>query len=125
MEQFQPSTQLRKNILLQIVKEEHHRAKNYVLASLGAASASVIGVVFSIKYVAQAISESSFYQYFSLLFSDPDIVVSYWREFTLSLVESLPFFAITLVLVAIVVLMTSIRIFINNSRREPSFSFGN
>lgn len=125
MDQLQPPSELRKNILLQIVREEHHRAKNYVLASVATASVSVMGVIFSINYVAQAISASSFYQYLSLLFSDPDVVLSYWKEFVLSLVESLPFFAITLVLVAVVVLMLSVRVFTSNSQRVPSLSFSN
>lgn len=123
MDQFHPSKELRKNILLQIVKEEGRRAKNYLLASFATAAASIVGFIFAAQYVTQAISQTSFYRYFSLLFSDSDIVLSYWRQFTLSLVESLPFFAVTLVLVAIVVLMVSIRVFTNNARRSLSFSF--
>lgn len=123
MDQFKPSKELRKNILLQVVKEEGRRAKNYLLVSLITSTASIVGVVFAAQYVVQAIFQTSFYRYFSLLFSDSDIVLSYWRQFTLSLVESLPFFAVTLVLVAIVVLMVSIRVFANNTRRSFSFSF--
>jgi uncharacterized membrane protein YciS (DUF1049 family) len=125
MERFEPSKDLRKNILFQIVKEEHRRAKNYLLASCATATASIVGVIFSARYVMQAVSQSSFYRYVSLLFSDSDIVLSHWREFAFSLVESLPFFAVTLVLVAIVVLMVSIRVFTNNTRRSSGFSFGN
>lgn len=125
MDQFQPSKDLQKNIILQIRKEEYRRAKNYLIASFATVVVSVVGVVFSIRYVLQGISEASFYRYMSLLFSDPDIVLSYWRQFMLSLVESLPFFAITLVLVATVAFMISIRAFAQsmNSRQGLSISF--
>lgn len=125
MERLEPSKNLRKNILLTIVKEERQRAKKYLAVSFAVASASAVGLVFSIQYIAQAISQSSFYQYLSLLFSDSDIVLSYWKSFAMSLVESMPFFAVTLVLFAVVALMMSIRVLIKNSGRNFSPSFSN
>lgn len=123
MDQFKPSKELRENILFQIVKEEGRRAKNYLLVSFITTTASIVGVIFSAQYVMQAVYQSSFYRYLSLLISDSDIVLSYWQQFTLSLVESMPFFAVTLALVAIVILMVSIRVFTNNARRSFNFSF--
>jgi len=116
---------LRKRVLTSIRKEEIRRARVYVICALMAGLSSIVGIVFSIAYIARAISQSSFYQYFSLLFSDADIVRSYWKSFGMSLVESMPFFATTLVLFAVVVLMMSVRVFIKNSGRNFSPSFSN
>lgn len=125
MDKFEPSKDLRQNIVLTIVKEERQRAKNYLILSSTTALGSVVGVIFSVQYVIQVITQLSFYKYFSLFFSDSDIVLSYWRDFVMSLVESMPFFAITLVLLAVVALMMSVRVFINNSGRDFGFSFSN
>ena len=123
MGQYQPSHELRESILSRIATEEHQRARRYLLASFTAATVSVAGIVFAGTYVVRAIYEARFYQYVSLLFSDTDIVLSYWREFMLSLAEALPFFAITLVLVAVATLMLSIRMLTSTSRRDLSLSF--
>jgi len=125
MDHFEPSKELRQGILRTIAREELQRAKNYLLISLATASVSIVGTVFAIIYAAQSLYQSSFYQYSSLLFSDADIVLSYWREFALTLAESLPFLAITLVLVAIVTFMVSLRLFTNNVQPYRKLSFSN
>ncbi len=115
---------LKKNIILLIQKEEYAYARKYVLMASMLGIISFIGGAFSLRYVFQGFVQSSFYSYASLLFSDPDILLQFWREFGLSLVETIPLFEITTLLVTIAILLLSIRILANNlhTRFFPGFS---
>ena len=125
MNKINPPNTLMKNILLGIGREERRRARLFLFVSVTAVPLSVLGIVFSIQYMLQGFYQSSFHSYFSLLLSDPDIVLTYWREFALSLADSIPFAGMTISLITIAVLLVSIRIFANNLRNGLSRSFGN
>lgn len=109
---------------MRIGQEEHRRARTYLIGSSAAISLSAAGIIFSFQYLIQSFFQSNFYTYLSLLFSDPDVALIYWREFTLSLIETTPLFEITLSLIAVVTLLISIRVFVNNMRGVfvPSFT---
>ena len=92
-------------------------ARAFLFVSVTVAPLSVLGTVFSVRYMLRGFYQSSFYDYFSLLFSDPDIIFTYWREFVLSLAEATPFIGITVSLITIGILLVSIRIFANNLRK--------
>ncbi|MDP2705529.1 MAG: hypothetical protein U1D31_03550 [Patescibacteria group bacterium] len=115
---------LKANILLDIRKEERRVAQRYLLWSLVVTPVSAVGIIFSIQSLIAQLHQSSFYSYFSLLFSDTDIVLAHSQEFALSLLESLPFMGITVSLVAIVALLVSIKVFARNTRNGlfPLFS---
>lgn len=115
-EQLEPPAALRGKILMRIGQEERRRAKIFLSASIATISLSTIGIMYSIQYMVQGFYQSSFYSYFSLLISDPDIVLAYWREFVLSLAESFPLIGIIASLMAIVILLLSIRVLANNVR---------
>ena len=51
-----------------------------------------------LQYTAEQLYASGFYDYLSLVASDHSLVLTYWREFGLSLVESLPSLALLLLL---------------------------
>ena len=116
MDRLEPPKGLRGKILASIKYEEIRRARIYVFTALAAIAASLLGAIFAIKYMLQGFYQSSFYSYFSLLFSDPDIAVSYWKELSLSLVESAPLVGITLSLVVLATLLASTRVLVNNAR---------
>jgi hypothetical protein len=116
MDKIKLPAKLRANILTRIGREEFRRARIYLFASATVGAVGVFGALLSIKYMLQGLSQSGFYNYFSLLISDPDMMLTYWREFALSIVESAPFIGITILLAAIAVLMFSARIFANNMR---------
>jgi hypothetical protein len=61
-----------------------------------------------------SLSRSGFYKYFSLIFSDGFVLLSYWKEFAFSLVESfsLPEFIVLLSLT--LVILISIRAMMRN-----------
>ena len=103
---------------------ERRRAIVFLFVSAQTALVSVAGIVFSAWYAMQGLRESSFYAYFSLVLSDPDIVLAYWKEFVLSLADTIPFMEITVVFVAVAVFLVSVRILAQNMRfgLSPSFS---
>jgi hypothetical protein len=62
---------------------------------------------------------------FVLLLPDGSVVMLYWKEFTFSLIESLPFMSITILLSAIFVLLLSLRLargYLKHTRKTPHFA---
>jgi len=124
MDQLEPSQGLRGKIFVSIRQEEIRRARIYVAVSLAVLAASLCSVISAGIYMVRGFYRSSFYSYFSLLFSDPDITFSYWRELSFSLIETVPLVEITLSLIAVAALLISIRVLVNNAKSGwvPSFS---
>ena len=125
IDKIDPPVTLRNSILACINKEERHRAKILLMASATTILFSIVGIVYSVQYMAQRFYESSLYSYFSLLHSDPDIVFTYWKDFVLSLADTVPFMEITVPLVAVAILLISVKILAKNIRVGLSTSFSN
>ncbi len=125
MDKLKPSKELREKILFSIKKEEVYRAKMYFSISAVVAVASIFGLFFSVKYMIQEFYQSSFHSYLSLIFSDPNIVISYWKELSISLVETLPMLGITISLITAYTLLVSVRTLVKNIRGGLILSFNN
>ncbi len=113
---FELPKDLRNSILLSIRSEEKKIVKQQLVVSALVAIASIGAIIASVKYALIAFYQSSFYFYASLLLSDPDMVLRYWREFGLALLESLPVIGIVCFLVAVFALLMSFRFFARNVR---------
>ena len=115
---------LKQNILKDIRKSEYCRARALVFCSVFLTVVSLVGVWGSISYLFSSLYESSFVNYLSLLFSDPDVVLMYWQQFVLSLLESLPVVGMVLSLVALASLLVSFRVLVVNMKfgLRPVFS---
>jgi hypothetical protein len=111
--------------LLNIRSEEKKIAKQQLVVSALLAVASIGAIVASVKYALTAFYQSGFYSYASLLLSDPDMVLRYWREFGLALLESLPVIGIVCFLIAVFALLMSFRSFARNMRFGFAPSFAN
>ncbi|MDQ5955224.1 MAG: hypothetical protein QG621_227 [Patescibacteria group bacterium] len=61
------------------------------------------------QYAGSEIYTSGFYEFFSLLFSDRQLILSSWQEFAFILLEKLPSIAVLLILSATIVLVWSLR----------------
>lgn len=90
MGKLKPPVGLRQNIISGIGQVERRRAKVYFFVSAGALPFSVIGVVFSGKYLLQGFYQSGFYHYLSLALTWDSAVFGYWKELSYSLVETMP-----------------------------------
>jgi len=87
------------------------------------ATSFISGFVFvpALVYAGEELYASGFYTYVSLAFSDSSLVFSVWREFTFSLIESVPSIALLLVLASGIALAWSVRRTIINARIALSF----
>ena len=113
-ENIEPPERLYLGILARIEREKR-RIAVIRLAFFGVvASASLAAIIPSFKYVAREFAQSGFYEYLFLLFSDSDAVLASWREFALSLAESLPITEITIFLVMVFVFLVSAKLAIKN-----------
>jgi len=69
-----------------------------------------------VQYTAGQFYASGFYDYLSLAMSDHALVTTYWREFGLSLIESLPSLALLLMLPIAAALAWSLVRLVKNAR---------
>ncbi len=86
----------------------------------GLSLVSLAGLIPSFSYLVGAFAASSFGQYLSLIASDGDIILLNWKEFTFSLVESLPLMGITLVSIMIFGLTYSLTSLMDQEQTRPS-----
>ncbi len=76
----------------------------------------------ALEYAADQFYTSGFYDYLSLVLSDHSLVLTYWREFGLSLVESLPSLAILVLLPIVAALAWSLVRLVKNARSALRFA---
>ncbi|MDD5721115.1 MAG: hypothetical protein PHT16_01555 [Candidatus Pacebacteria bacterium] len=117
MNKLKPTKELRNNILFRIRQEERRRAKVYLFSYASIIPFSLIGVVLSIRYVSEGFYQSGFYEYLSLLFSGDSAVYTYWKELSLSLIDSMPIIGIIAFLMALGALIWSGANTFTNTRR--------
>jgi len=93
----------------QVIKLKKDRMTSWKI--IGYSSLSILslsGSAISIKSLIEESNKLGFFKYFSLAFSDSGIIATYWREYTLSLVDSLPVISIIISLFLVFVLLLSI-----------------
>ena len=101
--------------------EERSRARRNVALFAPILLASLAGIAWGVSLALPALASSGFAQYVSLLFSDPTIIGSAWFPYVLSIVESLPIFALTVLVGAALGLIIS-GTALKNARRAFSFA---
>lgn len=114
LERLEPSEKLRTCILTRIDFKKKRFVAIRLMFSVLVATASLVAVIPSFQYVAREFSQSGFYRYFSLIFSDSGAVIASRREFALSLIESLPVTEVAIFLVVIFVFLISAKLAIKN-----------
>jgi len=89
-------------IMNRIRKEQRLSAlrRRLIFSSLGLI-ASVAVFIPALKVVQRELYQSGFLQFVSLLFSDFEIIIVYWQNFVISLLESIPAMSLTIFFVAI------------------------
>jgi len=107
---------LRAKVLFVIREEEVKRARIFLLFTTLVTPFSVIGLWFVFQYLLASFYQTSFYHYATLLFSDPDVVLAYWRQFILVLLEALPVVGMIFTLIMLGALLLAAKLFIENTR---------
>ncbi|MCK9352259.1 MAG: hypothetical protein WCT49_05040 [Candidatus Paceibacterota bacterium] len=96
---------------------QHHKRRiaRIKFTLLGLSSALSAAAIFPvISYTVSGFVSTGFYQYISLAFSDGGAILPYWKEFIMTLAESLPAFEISLLLAVIFALLESLKLTIKN-----------
>lgn len=97
------------NLINNIVLVVDQKAKQTVgFKTLGLILVSFVSVATSvpiISHIFTSFTQSGFYNYLSIIFSDSDVALVYWKEILISLAESLP-------VIGIVGLLTVTAIFV-------------
>ena len=102
---YQSEPDLSISIWNKIIKREKKIAKIKLLVFSFLGLTSFLSSIPVIKILLNDLSKSGFYDYLSVLFSGNGIFISYWKEISLSITESLPsasiFYAFTLIFIFI------------------------
>ena len=70
---------------------------------------SLAGILPAWKALSNDLAQSGFYEYLSLAFSRDGLILSYWKEITFSIAESMPLMSLIMLLLLIFVLFFSLK----------------
>ena len=104
----EPSPGLETRILLRIEKIRAEDARRNLFVWGMTAVLSVVALVPAVRYAASELSGSGILSYLSLLSSDGAAIMASWKEFSILVAESIPFYGIIAVLSALFVVSVSV-----------------
>jgi len=96
-------------ILLRIDQERVKRLKRQVLITRIVGGLSFVSFFPILINLISQMQNSGFWNYLSLLFTDTGIVMTYWKQFSMSLIEAAPIFPLTLILFSLLGLSISLK----------------
>ncbi len=115
IDHLEPPEGLLDKIILRIDVEKKRRTVRFGVGLFGVlAVAAVVAFIPALGELQSEMAGSGFSQFFSLIFSDTQVVLTYWREFVLSLVESMPLFGMTVVLGSVLVFLASVKFLVRD-----------
>lgn len=106
---YLPTNHLSNDIWIAIEHKNNQAAKRKTLGYFSLGFLSLLGSIFSIKFLIEQFIRLGFFDYLALAFSDGSVMATYWREYTGTLVDSLPTANLGLSLVLMLVLFISIK----------------
>ncbi|MFA6445927.1 MAG: hypothetical protein WCW14_01600 [Candidatus Paceibacterota bacterium] len=113
----EPDSSLYFRILARIKKEENKSTRIQLVISGLITISSIAALVPTTTYLVSEFANSGIGQYLSLLSSDGGSMLSFWKEFSLVVVESLPTLGIALILLVLLVLSISLIALIKTLRK--------
>ncbi len=122
LKEIDPPQNLKAKIFQRIETVIERKNRNRKIIGFSIFSVSIISFIELIIYTVHAFQKSGFSAYASLIFSDSKLVLENFGQFALSLVDSLPFFAITVTLISILVILLSMW-YATNGKKELSYAF--
>jgi hypothetical protein len=112
--QINPPKGLHEKILMEIERKKIRSARIRLGFWLVAFSGLFVFLVPITQNIFYKISQSGFSKYLSLILSDWDVLFTYWKEFMLSIIESMPLFEITAVLSIVFILLVLLKLVLKN-----------
>ena len=122
---IEPNFDLKEKIWNHLLLRDKRIAYFKLISFSSISIASLAGFIPMFKILANDFTQSGFYEYLSLVFSNNGIFSSYWKDFAYSLAESIPTMSIISVLVTIFIFFLSLKYvvkqIINNKYIGPSY----
>ena len=112
----EPSPALYQAVLRHIDRERARRAKIRFAGLSVLAFASLGSMIPAFQYAVQEFARTGAFQYLSLVFSDGSLMAMYWKEFIMTIVESIPILGIAFLLSAVALFLASVTLAIKNMR---------
>lgn len=108
---------LLEKVLGQLQKEQKIMAlkRRRIIFSFGAVI-SALSLIPAYLTLQASLAESGFFQFFSLIFSDSEIVLAYWQNFILSLLETLPITNLIIFLALTALFLESLKLLAKNTK---------
>lgn len=105
--------------VFQTIITQDRRIARLKLWSLGfVLFASSMGLIPAFQILSSDLIHSGFYEYFSLIFSDGGAMLSYWKELSFSLAESLPTMSIVFTLSMLFICFLSLKYLIKQINKD-------
>ena len=122
---YEPKIELKDKIWNNLILRNKRITYIKLISFSSVSIASLIGFIPMFKVLANDFTQSGFYEYLSLAFSNGGLFSKYSQEFILSLAESLPtmsiVFSLTLIFVFFLSLHNVFKQIINNKYIGPSY----
>jgi len=106
---IEPPAGLLQKIMKRIHREERILVLRRVIIFSTTLLASAIGLFPAFNMLASDFSQSGFFRFLSLTFSDFSVVTAYWQSFAMILLQSLPALSLALFLAIILTFLQSIK----------------
>lgn len=108
-ESQEPPADLFNRIVLAIERRQRVYARLKFSGFSLLSAVSIFLTVFAFGELARQLGQNGSLQFFSLIFSDLGIILANWQDFSLSVLESLPVFPITLSLAGALMFLVAIK----------------
>lgn len=105
---------LLEKILNRLTRERKLSAKRRLFVFSFSLLASLIALIPAWQFVWSGFAQSGFFQFFSLLFSDAAIVLTYWQNYALSLLETFPVSRLIIFLAITFIFLESLKLLAEN-----------
>ncbi len=104
-----PESRLSGDIWNTIHYKNNRMIKIKTFSYTGLSILSLFGSIFSIRSLVEQFIQLGFFDYLSLLFSDSGVIATYWKDYTLTLIDSLPVMSLIFSFFLLFVLFISIQ----------------
>jgi len=105
-----PHPELESRILARVDMLRVRRARLQFAFATTVGISAFAGAIPALQFVTTELTQSGFFSYSALLFSDAGAIFSFWQEFLLTLIEALPVLAISLLVSMILIFVFALQI---------------
>lgn len=103
------SPELLGRVMEKIEQKEHMALKRKLIFHSVFSVLSMAGLVLSWQWLQNNLASTGFWHFFSLLFSDSQVILAYWQNFALALIETLPVTALLLLSAVTLICLTFLK----------------